>query len=221
MLFVFTASSDNILVFVLICIEFTMLPCDICLRSGCYCDDVSRRSAQMCSIIFIGFVVFCTVYCSNPYNILVLASCTVVRSWCSEQQRGRAGCCTSSKWCTSISSSSAFIRSCQQLQGSPLCLQTLNKIDQCFLLWQEQEAGNCILTHNTIKCEFEIDFRSNEHCLSNSEIRPEVKVLGFRFQRWSKPSNSGVTSQVIRITKMLTRGLSLDPTTNSQEKIFL
>ena len=133
--------------------------------------SVSRRSAQMCSIIFIGFVVFCSVYCSNPYDILLLASCTVVRSWCSEQQRGRAGCCTSSQWCTSISSSSAFIRSCQQLQGPPLCLQTLNKIDQCFLLWQEQEAGNCILTRNTMKCEFERDFRSNEHCLSNSESK--------------------------------------------------
>ena len=58
--------------------------------------SISRRSAQMCSITFIGFVVFCTVYCSNPYNILLLASCTVVRSWCGEQQRGRAGCCTSS-----------------------------------------------------------------------------------------------------------------------------
>ena len=126
-LFWFVSSSQCFLVifvFVLVAIAITEV-------------SVSRRSAQICSIIFIGFVVFCTVYCSNPYNILLLASCTVVRSWCSEQQRGRAGCCTSSQWCTSISSSSAFIRSCQQLQGSPLCLQTLNKIDQCFLLWQE------------------------------------------------------------------------------------
>ena len=38
----------------------------------CYCDNWSfsfKRSAQICSIIFIGFVVFCIVYCSNPYII--------------------------------------------------------------------------------------------------------------------------------------------------------
>ena len=64
----------------------------------CYCDNWSFSFTTISPNVLyhFGFVVFLTVYCSNPYNILLFASCTVVRSWCSEQQRGRAGCCPSS-----------------------------------------------------------------------------------------------------------------------------